>query len=70
MKYPEISAKVVDCLVENPNILFSAIHNRLGRDHRWKLGRALHDLIDMGVVIRSEAGRYKLSPSSQKAIAA
>jgi DNA-binding IclR family transcriptional regulator len=70
LKYPEVSAKVVDYILSNPSCLYSAIHSRLGRDLHWKLGRALHQLIEMGVVTRSETGRYSLSESSAKVLAA
>jgi hypothetical protein len=70
MNTPNLKALIIDVLVQESPINYSRMLTRVGKNQRWKLGIALHELIKDGIIYRSEAGLYSLSKDSARALAA
>lgn len=70
MRHPTVSSRIVDVLVLNPGITYSRLLSLLDTRNRGKVGLVLHLLQQENIVTRTEAGRYSLSKSSERALAA
>jgi hypothetical protein len=70
VKHPEASAFIIDHLVLRRLSSFHAMWCTADLAHRRFLDRAVRDLLEQKIISRNRDGRYALTASSQKALAA
>lgn len=65
-----VASKIIDVLVQEDDLSYSALLRLMAGTHRFKVGVTLHELIKEGIIHRTHAGRYYLSKDSKRALAA